>query len=257
MYSQARRTVVGPTLRACASSCARRSWSALRRRPERTAWTRGAVMIGWRNSDPGSNRVLARVETSWFQSPALRRVRSSFERERDRPGDVSMEQLFELVLERSSFDLDRKHLAGGAPAREAGRPVGAEDHPRLRRGDDLLRPAIRARVSGADEVDLVRVQGGLGVDTNFGVVYEPAERDRTERRGVEAHRKGAMVAQDREAMLMVDAGGYRARFGRIAAAETDLVSTPAVVRRTFSATHTVDSMLGVDRRLSRLRSLRS
>ena len=113
-------------------------------------------------------------------------------------------------------------------------------------------------MSGADEVDLVRVQGGLGVNTNFGVVYEPAERDRTERRGVEAHRKGAMVAQDREAMLMVDAGGYRARFGRIAAAETDLVSHPRpVVRRTFSATHTVDSMLGVDRRLSRLRSLRS
>lgn len=36
-YSWARRTGVGPMLRAGASSCARRSWSALRSRPERMA----------------------------------------------------------------------------------------------------------------------------------------------------------------------------------------------------------------------------
>ena len=53
------------------------------------------------------------------------------ELEGDRPGDRSMEQLLERVLERASFDLDREHLAGGAPAREAGRPVGPEDHPRV------------------------------------------------------------------------------------------------------------------------------
>ena len=51
----------------------------------------------------------------------------------------------------------------------------------------------------------------FGVDPNFGVEQEPAERDRTERRGVEAHRQSTMIAQDREEVLVVEARGDRAR----------------------------------------------
>ncbi len=41
------------------------------------AWTSGVVMIGWRNSDSGSNTPVASVQTSRFQSAAPRRERSS------------------------------------------------------------------------------------------------------------------------------------------------------------------------------------
>ena len=55
---------------------------------------------------------------------------------------------------------------------------------------------------------------------------------------------------------MVDARGDRARLDGIATPQTNLVSRALpIVRRTFSASHTVVAILGVDRRLSRLRSL--
>ena len=41
------------------------------------AWTSGAVMIGWRNSDLGSKKPVASVETNSLQSAAPRRVKSS------------------------------------------------------------------------------------------------------------------------------------------------------------------------------------
>ena len=100
------------------------------------------------------------------------------ELEGDRPGHRSMEQLLERVLERASFDLDREHLPGGAPAREARRPVGPEDHAPRRCGDDPVRTAVRARLPRSDQVDLVGVQVWFGIDPNLGVVREPAKRDR-------------------------------------------------------------------------------
>ena len=136
-------------------------------------------MIGRRNSDPGSKRPVARVQTNRFQSAGPRRERSidcpgtrsaSCGPEGDRPGDRSMEQLLELVLERVSFDLDPEHQAGGAPAREAGRPVGSEDHAGARRGDDLVRSAVTAQPASSDEVDLVGIRMWFGVDSNLGVV---------------------------------------------------------------------------------------
>ena len=135
------------------------------------AWTRGPVIIGWRNRDSGSNRLAARVEIS--QLPIGCAAAGEIERERkgDRPGDRSIEELLEFVLECLPVDSDREHLAGRAPAREAGRLVGSEDHAGLGRRDDPLRSAVGAGLPGADEVDLVGVHVRFGVDPNLGA-YE-------------------------------------------------------------------------------------
>ena len=134
------------------------------------AWTRGAVMIGWRNSDPGSNRLVARVQTNWFQSAAPRRERSSASANAIGPVTGRWSN-----CSSSSSSACRSILIASIwpGVRQPAKPVGLSGRkimPRLRRGDDLLRPAVRARLPGADEVDLVGVQRGFGVDPNFGVV---------------------------------------------------------------------------------------